>query len=185
MRTPWGESQHSQELAPGITAHSTAGHGGIKLSKELNAKVPDYLRQKGGWYEQDVNAAIVVAVFSEFFTADQAAIARKTLKDWRPLEYEMFYGETIPPGESNRKDQWQFNIDHEHDFVAISASGDWADWVPKNYVGVTASRGGRRADWKVRGEIRCYLVPKWEYEGEHPFGFVIDESRHERVECRK
>jgi len=187
MRTPWGASQDQAVIAPGITFYSTAGHGGLKISKELNARVPDYFKgdslKDAGWYEEDVDASIVIVAFPEKFSADQFEQAKAALKRWRPLQYELFFGETLEPGESKIKDQWQFNIDHENDFITISASGDWADWVPENYVGVTASRGGRRADWKVHGEVRCYLVPKWEYAGEHPFGFVIDESRHERVEC--
>jgi hypothetical protein len=38
-RTPWGASQGATVYAEGVTAHSTAGHGGFKLSAEQNSKV--------------------------------------------------------------------------------------------------------------------------------------------------
>ena len=38
MHTPWGESQTVDEMAPGILAISTAGHGGIKLTDERLAQ---------------------------------------------------------------------------------------------------------------------------------------------------
>ncbi|RWF17757.1 MAG: hypothetical protein EOS64_22500, partial [Mesorhizobium sp.] len=37
--TPWGVSQGGTLYAEGVTAHSTAGHGGFKLSAERNRKV--------------------------------------------------------------------------------------------------------------------------------------------------
>ncbi|MEY9424642.1 hypothetical protein ABIF69_011148 [Bradyrhizobium japonicum] len=49
--TPWGASQGATLYAEGIERHSTAGHGGFKLSAERNRKVHPTLRSKGGWYE--------------------------------------------------------------------------------------------------------------------------------------
>ncbi len=49
--SPWGVIQDKRELAPGIWQVSTASHGGIKLSRERNAAMPDYMRNEGGWYE--------------------------------------------------------------------------------------------------------------------------------------
>ena len=52
--TPWGPSQGATVYAEGVTAHSTAGHGGFKLSAERNGgKVPPMLCAAGGWYEED------------------------------------------------------------------------------------------------------------------------------------
>jgi hypothetical protein len=45
--TPWGPSQGGTVYAEGVTAHSTAGHGGFKLSAERNRKVhPDAARRR-------------------------------------------------------------------------------------------------------------------------------------------
>ena len=42
--TPWGKPQCVQVIAHGIYAIETASHGGIYLSPERNAEVPDYFK---------------------------------------------------------------------------------------------------------------------------------------------
>ena len=53
MRTPWGVATSATVLAPGVGYVVTPGHGGYKLDRRLNASVPPYMRQPGGWYEYD------------------------------------------------------------------------------------------------------------------------------------
>jgi hypothetical protein len=67
--TPWGASQGATVYAEGVTAHSTAGHGGFKLSAERNRKVHPMLRANGGWYEEDAAWAIVAITFPHLFTS--------------------------------------------------------------------------------------------------------------------
>ena len=38
--TPWGRTQHTKELAPGITLVSTSSHGGIILDKAHARRIP-------------------------------------------------------------------------------------------------------------------------------------------------
>ena len=52
-QTPWGISQGATVYAKGIESHSTAGHGGFKLSTERNGQVHPLLRAMEGWYEED------------------------------------------------------------------------------------------------------------------------------------
>ena len=42
--TPWGWSQDIEELAEGVWRVSTAGHGGLKLSRERWYSLPDVVR---------------------------------------------------------------------------------------------------------------------------------------------
>lgn len=63
MRTPWGQSDHEVKIAPGVTFYGTPSHGGIKLDRARNAKVPKGARSEGGWYEEDVEANIPWLVF--------------------------------------------------------------------------------------------------------------------------
>ena len=44
MHTPWGYPQDIEELAKGIWRVSTAGHGGLKLSRERWEELPDLVR---------------------------------------------------------------------------------------------------------------------------------------------
>lgn len=85
-RTPWGVTQEAKEIAPGIVFHSTAGHGGIKLSADRNKSVSSAWRIRGGWYEEDVNAAIVVLTFPQYFSAVNLEVAQGTAR--RYLMYE-------------------------------------------------------------------------------------------------
>jgi len=43
--SPWGEVQHSSELAPGIWQVMTASHGGIFLSRQRLDAMPAILAQ--------------------------------------------------------------------------------------------------------------------------------------------
>ena len=44
IHTPWGWSQDTEELAEGVWRVSTAGHGGLKLSRERWYSLPDVVR---------------------------------------------------------------------------------------------------------------------------------------------
>ena len=44
MHTPWGYVQDIEELAEGVWRVSTAGHGGLKLSRERWEELPDLVR---------------------------------------------------------------------------------------------------------------------------------------------
>jgi hypothetical protein len=183
-RSPWGAIQTKRELAPGIWTVSTAGHGGIKLSRERNAVVPEYMRSKGGWYEEDCQWAIAAVVHPIGFTRvcptegnpdrTEWDIANETLRHWYPVEYEQWAGVQLVAGESRTRDKRNFKADNESHFVVTSAWGSWAPWVPKGMVGVSAIR---RSD-DARKE---FLVPAPEYESRTGFGFVINLSRHQET----
>ena len=49
--SPWGSIQTVTVLGNEVWSVGTAGHGGIKLSRRLNALIPADFRGKGGWYE--------------------------------------------------------------------------------------------------------------------------------------
>jgi hypothetical protein len=109
--TPWGKPDEVVQYAPGITWYSTPSHGGFHLDRERSAKVPAYMRRAGGWYEEDCDWAIVATVFPEVFIPhdkDEAPkrleSARTTLRNWHPDSYERFYGVTLQPGESYKRD---------------------------------------------------------------------------------
>ena len=61
--TPWGPAQFVSQPLEGVTVVSTASHGGIKLSRAQNAKIPAAARAPGGWYEEDCCAAVPAYVF--------------------------------------------------------------------------------------------------------------------------
>jgi hypothetical protein len=61
-RSPWGKVQHVEVMSDGFVVVSTAGHGGAKISAELEKSIPVSLRspflKKAGWYEEDCDILI-------------------------------------------------------------------------------------------------------------------------------
>jgi len=175
-RSPWGKVEGRKEVAPGITQVWTARHGGFKLSRRLQSRMPAPFRRKGGWYEEDGEVNLVILAFPDIFPADWLGDARTSVKNWFPDDYEAVTGEVIPPGESLVKDQRRFLAEHADDFLVATAWGDWHPSVPAGQVGVL---GRRPAD----GVERYFLVPDGEYEACRRAGrqFVVDPTRHPEV----
>lgn len=170
--TPWGVSHGATVYAEGVMAHSTAGHGGFKLSAERNRKVHPMLRSAGGWYEEDAEWAIVAITFPHLFTAFERRCAERTVKDSWPRAWEMISGTILVTGESREKDRLAFETEHADDWVVVSAITSERE---KGFVECVATPGGKRG---AGTEERRFLVPAREYDVGR-FGFVIDPGRHE------
>jgi hypothetical protein len=112
MNTPWGQSQHVKHFGPDIFSVSTAGHGGFKVEAKANLKIPFYMREADGWYEEDCDWAVVAVVFPDLFTAEDHVLAKKTLASWKPDAYERYFEVTLKPGESHTKDERAFYKAH-------------------------------------------------------------------------
>lgn len=170
--TPWGASQGATVYAEGITAHSTAGHGGFKLSAERNRKIHPMLRATGGWYEEDAAWAIVAITFPQLFTSFERRCAERTIKDSWPDAWETISGTILQPGESHEKDRRAFVKAHAQNCIVVSAI------ISKHvggFVETVATPGGKRGPGT---EERRFLVSVDEYDVGR-FGFVIDEARHQ------
>jgi len=81
METPWGESDSESRFADGITFYTTPSHGGFLLSHERRQQMPETYRKRAtfagdNWYEEDCDAALVIASFPEFFTYEQVLAAK-------------------------------------------------------------------------------------------------------------
>lgn len=169
--TPWGASQGATIYAEGVVSHSTAGHGGFKLSAARNRHVHPMLRSRGGWYEEDAEWAIVALIFPHLFTSYERRGAERTIKDSWPDAWEAIFGTILPPGESYEKDRRAFEAAHATDWIVISAiTSDRR----KGFVECVATLGGKRGH---AGEEQRFLVPSAEYNVGR-FGFVIDPDRH-------
>jgi hypothetical protein len=166
---------------------STAGHGGIKLSRERNAAVPAYMRREGGWYEEDCEWAIAAVVHPIGFTRvcptednpnrTEWDIANSTLREWYPDEFEQWTGMKLVEGESFKRDERNFKIDNDNNFVVRSAWGAWADWVPTGKVGVASTRH----EGFSNEETKFFLVDEALYAKRGRHGFVIDLNRDQEI----
>jgi hypothetical protein len=169
--TPWGSSQGGTVYAEGVTVHSSAGHGGFKLSAERNRRVHPTLRAVGGWYEEDQCWAIVAFTFPHLFTALERRHAERTIKDSWPDAWEAIFGTILGPGESRTKGQRAFETEHATDWIVASAITSGQE---TGFVECIATPGGKRG---AGIEERRFLVPRDEYHLSR-FGFVIDPDRH-------
>lgn len=172
VHTPWGTSQSATAYAEGVECHSTAGHGGFKLSPARNRAVHPMLRSNGGWYEEDVEWAIVAITFPHLFTAFERRCAERTVEDSWPDAWETIFGTILQPGESREKDRRAFEQKHARNWIVVSAI---ASTHEPGFVEAVATLGGRRHPGT---EERRFLVPSDEYHVGR-FGFVIDETRHQ------
>jgi hypothetical protein len=83
----WGTVDSEQVFAEGLVLVSTPSHGGFILSEEMNARIPQSLKemsfcQQGldGYYEEDEDWSIVVSQLPEYFEEDLVEQARITAK---------------------------------------------------------------------------------------------------------
>lgn len=173
--SPWGSVQHSTVLADGIVRVSTSSHGGIWLSRERQARMPLALKMDTNWYEEDCDWACVAVAYPEAFQRDYE-IAVETLKHWKWTMYELHFGITLQPGESNCKDEAIFYATHANDLLVYSAVGSWHADCPEGMVLVTACIGQR--DNLLTKPARRFLVPKEDYESRGKFSFVVDPSKY-------
>jgi hypothetical protein len=174
QRTPWGGVQDAEQIAPGIWSVFCSGHGGYKLSRERNVSMPECLRIRGGWYEEDADWSLIALAYPDAFKPEHRDSAVKIAKNWHPLKYQAFAGVELQPGESHILDQQRFKDETADKFVVVAAYGDHTPWVPSNFVGCAAVR-------KSDDERRWFLVSVTEYN-QGRFGFVIDQFRHKQID---
>lgn len=85
--TPWGRADGAETHAPGVTQVFTPGHGGIGLSPARNNKVPAIMRDLDGWYEEDCEVNIVLAVHLDVLPDVDRAKVHDSLAYWWPEEH--------------------------------------------------------------------------------------------------
>ncbi|MBY3074872.1 hypothetical protein HFO73_31980 [Rhizobium laguerreae] len=169
--TPWGPSLGATVYAEGIVSHTTAGHGGFKLSNERDVKIHPMLRCAGGWYEEDAAWAAIALAYPNLFSGYERKCADRTIRDSWPDAWEAIFGRPLAPGESHERDRCAFEREHAGDWIVISAlRSDYHAGMTE----VIATIGGVRA---ADAEVRRFLVPSDEYEVGR-FGVVIDPARH-------
>ena len=104
MQTPWGKADSAEMLCYGIGTVGTPSHGGIKVDRKHNSLIPEYMRNSGGWYEEDCDWAIPFCVFEVELLAGGDKWACKvitkgqhaeSLKTWHTAEFNRFYGQHV------------------------------------------------------------------------------------------
>lgn len=165
MRTPWGSADAVYQRAPGILAVSTPGHGGFKLDRKANAKIPQLFRRAGGWYEEDCEWAIVALFFKDSAGFDDSAVkdATCTVKTYWPDQYSAHYNVTVTPEESSTLRDRIAKQEAKGKLVVTSCWGSWSKNVPKGMVGVYARVGGHESRPDDGAKEGYFLLTESEY----------------------
>lgn len=65
--SPWGEIQRIIPCIHGVTFVTTARHGGMHVSHERLQQMPESMRSRDHWYEEDCEVALpMYCFFTEF-----------------------------------------------------------------------------------------------------------------------
>jgi len=191
ISTPWGPAQTSRTIAVGIMRYTTAGHGGLHLSKErVDTMAPallDQLRKIGAidlsgevWLEEDNEYSLAVLAFPSEFDEASRACADSTLKNHYPDTWEAITGQELKPGESRIRDEQRFAEENKNNHVMVRCYGQLYLHVPANMVGVATTVGGVHH----RDAVESYwLVPEPEFDAS-PYNFVVDPARHQQLDVK-
>lgn len=167
--TPWGASQGSKKIAPGIFQVHTASHGGIYVDRALQAYyIPKQWQQD--WYEEDCDWAIACAFLKEHIVKNGGwdegleKHTMPTLKTWNPNVYEHITGETIPEGQSLIKDRDTYVRRYAGKLEVRSATMHPANWdgfvsMPGHTLVCAGPVGAGH-----NGERKYFVVPSQEYK---------------------
>lgn len=170
----WGTIETAEQVLPGIWRVETPSHGGLILSEERQAAMPDPLRYDIPQYEEDVLWSLPVLAFEAEFAKAGAVgtdimrqLAHDVARNWRPDDYGAFTGKPVEPRDSyvmRRRAAYEALIGK---VVVTSASASWADWVPDGKIGVVG-RMVASVDYlgwpTYEGPDRRGLVPAESYD---------------------
>lgn len=164
MQTPWGRAEEIVRLERGVSWVSTPGHGGFMVAQGVAKKLLTPEAQSRGYkycgylaYEEDCDYAIVLFEHQEW--AEKLGIKSvngllSNLSTYNPL-YLIERG--IDPMQDEFQSWQERQLEQKmrqdkHPDLIVAAWGDWADWVPKGKVGVSAA------------DAKRYLVSEADYQ---------------------
>ena len=92
ISTPWGTSDHVQDIGRGILSVDTPSHGGYFVPTSLLPAIPEahqkraeYWSGSRNWYEEDCEWASVAVAFPDLFDEKAREAAAQTIA-WRDRE---------------------------------------------------------------------------------------------------
>lgn len=188
--SPWGKIQDQWWVTPWLVGVSTSGHGGYKLPREWNSKIPQIMRIKGGWYEEDCEWSIVFSVLENqikrdmFNFKDSNTCSYNTMfnelyhvkcfRNYFPYAYESFFEVNLEEGESILKDQDTWRERNKDKWQSISA----INLPNSNNARVFVSIGGNR---EAGNKEKMIIFPRDFYDSKYtPFGRCFSSEEIER-----
>ena len=170
----WGTPQENEELADGAAMVSTASHGGIVLSEDRNALVPESAREPDGCYEEDcawakawtaLRAAKVIP--DDVRTGGQDAFdldaqAYKTVQDWYPDQVRDLTGDAPDPDGFIMRQRRDYADAREKGWVMSvgMVESTALNAVPEGMVGAVLAPVSDTEDATRRDERFFALIPE-------------------------
>lgn len=185
--SPWGRVQQSATIAAGIVQVSCSGHGGTHLNAARNTQVPESYRNADGWYEEDVEAYLVLWLWPQEWCEHRRRLgdsgdwtnpdyardrAAATLREHFPDEWEASTGEKVTSEQSRLVADREFRALAEGHWVGVSASR-LQDGERGGDLIVHCALGGNRD-----APTRAFLVSEADYRAAESGRFVADVTRH-------
>lgn len=173
----WGKPQQITTLAEGVVSVSTAGHGGIVLSKERNALVPADIRMEDGAYEEDCDWAIAWmsmrkagvipdnATWGKRSATEIDPYAIQSLHRWRPDHVKDLTGQDPDPNSPILLARRDYATAREQGLLlVVSATASSAsNSVPPGMVGVVLSPAHPTQEGPDRSKEVYALIEKDKY----------------------
>lgn len=89
--TPWGLSKTSKKYAPGINWYETDKNSGFHVSAKKLNRMPQCLRELGGyagWFSKGGPDAAVIIAFPQYFALGRIGRAHQLLREQYPEVYK-------------------------------------------------------------------------------------------------
>ena len=151
--TPWGASDQSEQIAPGIVWYSTPGHGGCHVSDGLMAQMHPALAEADkfaprGWFEEDVAYQLVAYSFPDKFAGKQGfGATAEQVKSQAREALERYYPEALAAAEGTTGSRRPFVADRVWEEVSKTA----ADREMQNVMGWTEKQLQKAKDEGLKG----------------------------------
>lgn len=173
--SPWGTITDIDYGGDGIRLVSTASHGGTWVPPELNRLIPEPLRKRNGWYEEDCEARIPAFFFAQQHLAvypgntleEFSAFSMEGVKYWFPEQWEQASGEKVSAAESPKVKQREFEAAHADTPIEVGIAR------PEGHPNIVLVEATRPAD----GKTGTFVVPKEEVSSGGG-RFLPDPARH-------
>lgn len=157
-KTPWGAPQYHTVVADGVVMYSTAGHGGVHLSRKRQAQMPFPLRLDRPWYEEDCDWARVALAFPDLWP-DLMKDAHRIAKDYFPYDYETHFGVEVPLEESWVKTR---DYDARMNKSKLVVKAAWARDEATVKVVVERANTGQRLEMVIpAADYRDHMKKDW------------------------
>ena len=164
MNTPWGKSDSINKIQKGVSWVGTPSHGGFMITRKAAETFlsPAAIKRAEPYgknylaFEEDCLFALVVwehvnDVWAESYLNEKFGVQAyfECISRWNP-EYLIERG-TQPAAKQYAEWLEDQEIDRlraaKSPDLIVSASGDWAAWVPKDMVGITTADDARYLVW--------------------------------------